>query len=183
MNQILELIKRENFTKDEVNLAYTDFIVWDTENIEAKYRELIYQIKYEIEENKSAVNKILESIDGLFLEKDIGKISNILDEMYEVNIEKKKGSFAYNIIKDTLLEEFKYFKRNIINSFINKENKSFTIIHSNINKEKDYKEEICINWSKSIEILIEDLDRIKVNIIKTNEEWWISLFYHYFINS
>jgi hypothetical protein len=81
----------------------------------------------------------------LFLEKDIGKISNILDEMYEVNIEKKKGSFAYNIIKDTLLEEFKYFKRNIINSFINKENKSFTIIHSNINKEKDYKEEICIN--------------------------------------
>ena len=160
MEQIWKIINQYSFSKDETSKIYTDCLMRDIDftkpaNYDVKTFSLAAVIWYEIETYKGATTDILDYINTQFLsEKE--KISNIMDDIYEV------------IIKDLNIPDF-----------INKIQKDqFDSLKNDLYKLLDYQ------WSKVFSLIYFDVQTIiggktLKNDIEINSVWWYKKLYNW----
>lgn len=130
-------------------------------------------LKYIIDENKIAVNKILEFIDEFYLDENI-KIGRTLDKIYELS------SNNYKILNTLFKEAFENkVKNKIIDLYKYKQSETFTLLSNNRTNSESQKKDFLIDWKKWYTELDNTLNQIINSLIEINKNWWNWMLFTY----
>lgn len=158
MNNIWKILTDHSFTKDEAMDVYCNTLVDNIDQNDLKKITLWYAIKYEIDENKVAINNVLEFINSCF-ESVEEKLDNIL---------------SWN---DCIDPNTKIFIKQL---FLDKTNSKISLVKANFTSlDSEIKEDIFIDWKLAeVDFLksIQDLDTL---IKKYKSEWYFTMVWPY----
>lgn len=161
-------------SKENVIELYYKCISWeDIDTLNSANYTIHTILKYEIDENKIAVNKILEFIDEFYLDENI-KIGRTLDKIYELS------SNNYKIFLPLFKEAFeKEVKNKILDLYKYKKSESFSLLSTNWNNLESQKKDFLIDWKKWYIELDNTLNQIINSLIEINKNWWNWMLFTY----